>query len=89
MGKYKGWFNLLYLFNYLNPPMVEPFRITYLAKGGALNPPLEILTIASLAFRLLLPDRPTLGQPEYKLKVVNICEMHGTGGLEVVVLCAF
>ena len=40
--------------------------------------PLEILTIACLTFCLLLTDRPTLGLPEYKLKVVNICKMHGT-----------
>ena len=50
------------------------------------TPPLEILTIACLTFTLLLTDRPILGLPEYKLKVVNICKMHGTGGLEVVVL---
>ena len=48
----------------------------------------EILTIACLTFCLLLTDRPTLGLPEYKLKVVNICKMLGTGGLEVVVLYA-
>ena len=52
-------------------------------------PSLEILTIACLTFCLLLTDGPTLSLPEYKLKVVNICKMHGTGGLEVVVLCAF
>ena len=70
-----------------NPPMVEPFWLTYLAGGEGLPPlPLEILTIACLTFCLLLTDRPTLGLPEYKLKVVNICKMHGTGGLEVVVL---
>ena len=72
--------------------MVKPFRLTYLAKGGGCHPPpppLEVLTIACLIFCLLLTDRPTLGLPEYKLKVVNICKMHGTGGLEVVVLCAF
>ena len=67
--------------------MVKPFRLAYLAKEGGLPPPpLEILTIACLTFCLLLTDRPTLGLPEYKLTVVNICEMHGTGGLEVVVL---
>ena len=38
-------------------------------------PPLEILTIACLTFCLLLTDRPILGLPEYKLKVVNICKM--------------
>ena len=30
-----------------------------------------------------------LGLPEYKLKVVNICEMHGTGSLEVAVFDQF
>ena len=30
-----------------------------------------------------------LGLPEYTLKVVNICEMHGTRGLEVVVFDKF
>ena len=74
--------------------MVKPFRLTYLAKGGGgggggLLLPLEILTIACLTFCLLLTYRPILALPEYKLKVVNICEIHGTGGLEVVVLCAF
>ena len=44
------------------------------------------LTIACMTFCLLLTDRLTLGLPEYKLKVVNICKMHGTGGLEVVVV---
>ena len=72
-----------------NPPMVKPFWLIYLAKGdgGWLSPsPLEILTIACLTFFLLLTDRSSLGLPEYGLKVVNICKMHGTGDLEVVVL---
>ena len=75
--------------------MVRPFRLAYLEKGGGggagvvATPLLEILTIASQTFCLMLTDRPTLGLPKYKLKVVNICKMHGTGGLEVVVLCAF
>ena len=74
--------------------MVKPFRLTYLAGDGGgggmvATAPLEFLTIACLTFCLLLTDRPTLGLPEYKLKVVNICKMHGTGGLEVVVLRAF
>ena len=30
-----------------------------------------------------------LDLPECKLKVVNICEMHGTGGREVVVFDGF
>ena len=89
---------VFYFMILFNPPMVKPFRLTYLAKEGVgvwlpppptPHPPLEILTIASLTFCLLLTDRPTLGVPEYKLKVVNICKMHATGGLEVVVLCAF
>ena len=49
-------------------------------------PPLEILTIACLTFYLLLTDRLILRLPEYKLEVVNICKMDGTGGLEVVAL---
>ena len=72
--------------------MVKPFRLTYLAEEGGgggkgvANPlPREILTIACL----LLTDRPTLGLPEYKLKVVNICKMDRTEGLQVVVLCTF
>ena len=64
--------------------MVKPFRLTYLAMGwGATTPPFEILTIACLTFCLLLTDRPTLGLPEYKLKVVNICKMNGTGVLNL------
>ena len=56
---------------------------------GVVATPLEILTIACLTFCLLLTDRPTLGPLEYKLKVVSICKMHRTGGLEVVVWCSF
>ena len=61
--------------------MVKPFWLTYLTRGGGWLPPpsLEILTIVCLTFCLLLTDRPTLGLPEYKLNVVNICKMHGTG----------
>ena len=61
--------------------MVKPFRLTYLANEGCLPtpPPLEILTNACLTFCLLLTDRPIVGLPEYKLEVVNICKMHGTG----------
>ena len=87
IASYRGQYILFY------PLMVKPFRLTYLAKGGGCHPPsppsLEFLTIACLTFCLLLTDRPTLGLPEYKLKVVNICKMHGTGGLEVVVLYTF
>ena len=50
---------------------------------------LTFLAIACLAFCLLLTYRPILGLPEYlQIKVVNICEMHWTEGLEVVVLRA-
>ena len=52
--------------------------------GGVIaSHPLEILTIACLTFCLFLTDRPNLGLPEYKLKVVNICKMHGTGVLKL------
>ena len=60
----------------------------YLAKVGQHPPPPppEILTTACLIFCLLLTDRPILGLPQYKQKVVNFCQMNRTGGLEVVVL---
>ena len=45
-----------------------------------------MLTNACMTFCLLLTYRPIQGLPEYKLHVVNICEMLGTGGLEFVVL---
>ena len=45
--------------------------------------PLEISAIACLTFNLLLTDGPIIGLPEYKLKVVNICKIEGTGGLKV------
>ena len=71
--------------------MVKPFWLTYLAKGGGggsglVATPLEILTIACLTFYLLLTDRPTLGLPECKSKIVIICKMHGIGVFEVVLL---
>ena len=53
---------------------------------GEGEPPFEVLTITCLTFCLLLSDGPTLGLPEYKLKVVNICKMDQAGSLEVVVL---
>ena len=64
--------------NIFDSPMVKQFRLTYLAKGwgwGGVGggTPLEVLTISCLTFYLLLADRPILGLPEYKLKVVNIC----------------
>ena len=72
----------------VNPPMVKPFGLTNLDRGGGgdLPPHLEILTIACLTFCLLLTDRPIVGLPEYKVKVVNICKMDRIGSLEVVVL---
>ena len=82
-----------YLLNHikeLNPPMVK-LSAKISGQGGreVANPPLEILTIACLSFCLLLTDRPTLGLPEYKLKVANMCKMDGSGGPEVLVLWAF
>ena len=74
---------------YFYPPMAKPFRLTYLAKGGGCHTPIKILNITCLTFCLLLSHRPILTLAEYKLKVVNICEMHGTGGIKVLVLCAF
>ena len=51
-------------------------------KGG-------ILTVACLTFGLLLTYRPIPGLSEYKLKVVNIWEMHGTGVLKMLCLTDF
>ena len=31
----------------------------------------------------MLTDRPSLGLPEYNLKVANICKMYGTGVLKL------
>ena len=56
---------------------------------GVATFPLLILAIACLTFCLLSYYRPILGLSEYKLKVVNICEMHWTGDLEVVVFDRF
>ena len=56
---------------------------------GVATLPLLILAIACLTFCLLLYYRPILGLLEYRLIVVNICEMHWTGGLEVVVFDRF
>ena len=47
------------------------------------TPPLQILTIACLTFCLLLTHSPILGLTEYKVKVFNNCEMHGTGVVKV------
>ena len=77
----------------INPPMVKPFRLTYLGKGtgggGWLPSPSLNLSHRLSDLCLLLSYRPILGLSECKLKVVNICEMHGTGGLEVVVFDQF
>ena len=66
--------------------MIKLFWVTYLTKGSGCHPSLEILTIACLIFCLLLTVGPSESLAEYKLKVVNICKMHETGGLEFVVL---
>ena len=72
--------------------MVNTFRLTYLARGGGgvcypsssnLNNCLSDLALLCLTYS------PILGLPEYKVKVFNICEMHRTGGREVVVFDQF
>ena len=60
--------------------MVKPFWVTYLPRGGGGG---RVVVVACLTFCLLLTDRPTPGLPEYKLKVVNICKMHGKGVLNL------
>ena len=67
--------------------MVKPFWPRGGGGGGrgGCHLPLEILTVACLTFCLSLTNRHILGLPEYKLKVVNIRKMDGTGGLEVAV----
>ena len=49
----------------------------------------KILFIACLTFCLLLTYRPVPALLEYKLRVVNSCEMHWTGVIKVLVLCSF
>ena len=83
----QNWINRLQTYKKLNPPTNGQAILVDLAKEVPLPlPPLEILTIACLTFCLLLTDRPVVGLPEYKFKAVNICKMHGSGGLEAVVL---
>ena len=73
------------IFLFVNPSMVKPFRLlTYRGGGRGSLPPLN-LNHCCLTFCLLLTYIPILGLPEYKLKVVNILEMHGTRDGEVVV----
>ena len=69
----------------VNSPISQSFRITYLARGGRGGGGGGILTIACLTFYLLLSYKPILGLREYKIKVINICEMQGARGREVVV----
>ena len=57
--------------------------------GSCPLPPFKILIIAYFTYCLLLTYRLIPALPEYKLKVENICEMHGTGGIKVLVLCAY
>ena len=55
-------------------------------KGLGCHPSaLWMLTIACLTCCLLLTYRPILCLSGYKLKVLNICEMHGTESREVLV----
>ena len=74
----------------IDPLLVKPFRLTYLAKGreGEASSSLN-LNLVFLTFCLLLTYRPILALLEYKLKVANIFEMHKTVGLEVVVVWTF
>ena len=77
--------------------MVKPFLLTYLSIGGGgggggrgvATPSLNLNHCLSDLLLIQLTFRPILGLPEYKLKVVNICEMHGTGGCEVVLFDKF
>ena len=64
------------------------FFLAYRKQGNdiVVNPLMvKPFRLTYLTFYLLLTYRTTLSLPKYKLKVVNICEMHGAGGLEVVV----
>ena len=54
--------------------------------GGSTHPPSSKLNHCLSDLSLVLTHIPILALPECNLKVVNICEIHGTGGLEVVVL---
>ena len=71
----------------LNLPMVKPFLLTYLAMGCHLLSLNLNHCLSDLC--LLLTYRPILRLPEYKLKVVNICEMQGTGVLKLWCLTDF
>ena len=81
---FPGW-------SHVNAPMVKPFRLPYLAQGGGRGREegmvdtllLEILTIASLTFCLLLTDRPILGLPGYKLKLSIFVKWMGQGVLKL------
>ena len=72
----------------IKPHVVTPFRLTYLAGrgvGGGSHPIFKFNHCLADILFIQLTYRPTLGLPKYKLKVVNICEMHATRGIEVVV----
>ena len=69
---------------------VLPFWLTSGAWGGGggccHSPSLNLNhCLFDLCLFLSYTCRSILGLPEYKLTVVSIFEMHGTGGLEVVV----
>ena len=57
--------------------------------GGGWHLSLKIFTNICLTLCFLWIYRPILPLAEYKLIAVNICEMHGTGGIKVLVLCIF
>ena len=57
--------------------------------GGGVDTPSENFNHCLFDLLLILSYRPILGLPEYKFKVVNIFEMHETGGIKGLVLCTF
>ena len=63
--------------------MAKPFWLPYLAKAGEgwKVTPLSENPYHCLTLCLLCIYKPTIALPEYKLKVVNICDMHWTGGI--------
>ena len=71
---------------HVKPPTAKPFQLTYLARGGT---PSENLNHCLPDILLIVAYRHILALPEYKLKVVNVCEMHGKRGIKVLVLRAF
>ena len=57
--------------------MAKPFQLINLARRGWCQPHLNHCLIDLL---FIISYCHILALPEYKLKVVNVCEMHGKGG---------